>query len=70
MQWIAQCARRLREQWPRVDLALLEEIALELWRDERFAAIPGERAAAVWLAPLVCQTTVAGTQEGHVAAPR
>jgi hypothetical protein len=31
-QGVAQCARRLREQWPRVDLAMLEELALELWR--------------------------------------
>jgi|BarGraIncu00222A_1022003.scaffolds.fasta_scaffold116586_2 hypothetical protein len=52
-QWIAQCARRLRERWPRVDLAMLEEIALELWRDERLSALSGEQAAAAWLAPLV-----------------
>jgi hypothetical protein len=52
VQWIAQCARRLRERWPRVDLAVLEEAALELWWDERFRALPGERAAAAWLAPL------------------
>ena len=58
VQWIAQCARRLRERWPRVELAVLEEAALELWRDERLRALPGERAAAAWLAPL-CQA-VAG----------
>ena len=53
VQWIAQCARRLREQWPRVELVLLEEIALELWRDERLRALSGEQAATEWLAPLV-----------------
>jgi len=56
VQWIAQCARRLRERWPRVDLALLEATALELWRDDRLRALAGEQAAAAWLAPLVCQT--------------
>ena len=54
VQWIAQCARRLRERWPRVDLAVLEEAALELWRDEGLRALPGEQAAAAWLTPL-CQ---------------
>jgi hypothetical protein len=54
VQWVAQCARRLREQWPRVELAVLEEAALELWREERFRALPGDSAAAAWLAPL-CQ---------------
>jgi hypothetical protein len=53
VQWVAQCARRLREQWPRVELALLEEAALELWRDDRLRGLPGEQAAAAWLAPLV-----------------
>ena len=53
VQWVAQCAHRLREQWPRVELVLLEEIALELWRDERLRALSGEQAAAEWLAPLV-----------------
>jgi hypothetical protein len=53
VQWVSQCARRLREQWPRVELVLLEEIALELWRDERLRALSGEQAATEWLAPLV-----------------
>ena len=53
VQWVAQCARRLREQWPRVELAMLEEIALELWWDERLRALSGEQAATQWLAPLV-----------------
>jgi|NGEPerStandDraft_6_1074524.scaffolds.fasta_scaffold38638_1 hypothetical protein len=65
VQWIAQCARRLREQWPRVDLAVLEEAALELWRDDRLRALPGERAAREWLAPLV--STAAAPREGHRA---
>jgi len=59
VQWIAQCAHRLREQWPRVELAMLEEAALELWRDDRLRALPGEQAAAAWLAPL-CLTMVSG----------
>jgi hypothetical protein len=59
LQWIAQCARRLREQWPRVELALLEKAALELWRDDQLRALTGEQAAATWLTPL-CLTTMGG----------
>ena len=40
-------------------LATLEEIALELRRDDRLRAMPGEQAAAVWLTPL-CLTTMGG----------
>jgi hypothetical protein len=58
VQWVSQCARRLRKQWPRVELVLLEEIALELWRDKGLRALSGEQAAAEWLAPLV---SMAGT---------
>ena len=54
VQWLAQCAKRLRQQWPRADVASIEEAALELWSSVRLRELPGEEAAAIWLQPLQC----------------
>jgi hypothetical protein len=51
-QWIARCAHRLREQWPRADLLSLEEAALDLWRVEWLRSMGPTEAAALWLQPL------------------
>jgi hypothetical protein len=32
VQWVAQCAHRLRRQWPHADVGSIEETAIELWR--------------------------------------
>lgn len=53
VQWIAQCANRLREQWPRADPTSLEEAALELWRCDALRALDAAEAAKRWLAPLL-----------------
>ena len=42
--WVGWAAGRLREQWPRVDAATLQDTARELWRDETLRAI-GPRQA-------------------------
>ena len=52
VQWIAQCAHRLREQWPHADPTSLEEAALELWQCDSLRALAPREAAARWLAPL------------------
>lgn len=52
VQWLARCASRLRQQWPRADVASIDETALELWSAEWLREIPGEDAAALWLRPL------------------
>jgi hypothetical protein len=49
VQWVAQCARRLRERWPHADVTSLEEAAIELWSDEELRALPPVRAADEWL---------------------
>jgi len=54
VQWIAKCANRLRQQWPRADVASIDEAALELWRGEWLREMSGEEAAALWLRPLHC----------------
>lgn len=52
VQWVAQCAHRLRKRWPHADPRSLEEAATELWRNESLRALGGEQAALRWLAPL------------------
>jgi hypothetical protein len=52
VQWIAQCAHRLRAHWPHADLLSLEEAALELWRIEWLRSMGPVEAAALWLQPL------------------
>ena len=54
VQWLAHCAERLRQQWPRADVASIEETARELWNFECLRQMHGEEAAALWLQPLQC----------------
>ena len=54
VQWIAKCANRLREEWPRADVASIDETALELWQVDWLCEMSGEAAAALWLRPLHC----------------
>jgi hypothetical protein len=49
VQWVAQCAHRLRERWPHADPTSLEEAAAELWDDETLRAMPAAQAAESWL---------------------
>jgi hypothetical protein len=69
VQWIAQCANRLREQWPRADPTSLEEAALELWHCDALRSLAPAEAAARWLAPLLGGEPGAGPRDcTHVAA--
>ncbi|MDQ6638492.1 MAG: hypothetical protein M3Z15_02355 [Pseudomonadota bacterium] len=52
VQWVAQCARRLRRQWPRADLASIEDAARELWQIDWLREMAGDDAAELWLHPL------------------
>ena len=54
VQWLARCANRLRQQWPRADVTSIEEAALELWGAEWLRELRGEEAAEIWLQPLHC----------------
>jgi hypothetical protein len=47
--WVAQCARRLRQHWRTIDVASLEEVAGDLYRDERMRRLPPADAATAWL---------------------
>jgi hypothetical protein len=50
--WIAVCAHRLQRQWRTVDPDLLEEVAGDLWRDERLRTMAPDAAAIAWLEPV------------------
>jgi hypothetical protein len=53
-EWVAQCARRLRQHWRTIDLASLEEVARELYRDERMRFMSPADAAVAGLGLGVC----------------
>lgn len=52
-QWIAQCAERLHQRWTTVDLAMLEEVAMDLWKNTEYRTMEPIEAAASWLTPIV-----------------
>ncbi len=49
IQWIARCARRLREQWPHADPTSLDETASELLDEVPLRALAPELAAVTRL---------------------
>jgi hypothetical protein len=51
-QWIVQCAQQLQERWHSVDHAQLEEVAVDIWKDERLRVLEPAEAATAWLAPI------------------
>ncbi|MDM0049743.1 hypothetical protein [Variovorax sp. J22R115] len=50
--WIAACAHELHRRWRTVDPEQLDEIAADLWDDERLRAMSPVSAAVEWLAPV------------------
>ena len=48
-KWVAQCARRLREQWPHANPTSIDETAAELWHDEALSVLAPVDAAITWL---------------------
>lgn len=50
--WLIAMSERLQQQWPTIDPQRLDDLALDLWRDERLRAMPARDAAEVWLQPV------------------
>lgn len=50
--WLAVMSARLQQQWPTVDPGRLDDVALDLWRDEKLRALSPYRAANEWLRPI------------------
>ena len=51
-QWIAKCAERLHQRWTTVDQAMLEEVAMDLWKNTEYRVMEPEVAAGIWLNPI------------------
>ena len=47
--WISRCSERLQEQWPRIDVTRLDDLALDLSLDPKLRALEPTRAAVEWL---------------------
>ena len=51
-RWLAAVSARLQQRWPTIDPEQLDDLALDLWRDEKLRAMEPERAADEWLRPV------------------
>jgi len=51
-QWIAQFAERLHARWTTIDQAVLEEVAMDLWKRTEYRVMSPQEAADVWLNPI------------------
>jgi hypothetical protein len=51
-EWIGTVAERLQRQWPTIDPARLDDLAADLWQDQRLRALRPELAADDWLRPV------------------
>jgi hypothetical protein len=51
-QWIAQFAARLHTRWKTIDQAVLEEVAMDLWKRTEYRVMSPEEAADMWLNPI------------------
>jgi hypothetical protein len=49
------CAQKLHQRWVTIDAVQLEEVAMEIWKDERLRSLPPDEAASLWLAPVVAK---------------
>ncbi|HWT21680.1 MAG TPA: hypothetical protein VN280_22490 [Variovorax sp.] len=63
--WIAACAHRLQQRWHTVDPLELEDVARDLWRDQRLRAMLPDAAAAEWLRPITEKPRAAAPINGH-----
>lgn len=52
-EWIDKCSQRLQERWRTVDPERLEDLAFDLWGDERLRALDPVVAAEEWLRPVL-----------------
>jgi hypothetical protein len=49
-EWIVRCSARLHAQWPGITRELRDEVAGELYTQDRWRCCEPEQAAAEWLA--------------------
>jgi hypothetical protein len=49
LEWVARCSARLHAQWPRIGRPDRDEVARQLFDDERWRAKEPEEAALEWV---------------------
>lgn len=48
-EWVARCSARLHAQWPRLHREQRDEVARDLWNDEKWQQSEPEVAVVEWL---------------------
>jgi len=48
-EWVARCSARLHAQWPRLHREQRDEVARDLWNDQRWQQSEPEVAVVEWL---------------------
>ena len=48
-EWVARCSARLLGQWPRCQLEQSDQVARDLWNDQRWQHSEPEVAVVKWL---------------------
>jgi hypothetical protein len=48
-EWVARCSARLHAQWPRLQREQRDEVARDLWNDQRWQQSEPEVAVVEWL---------------------
>ena len=48
-EWVARCSARLHAQWPRLQREQRDEVARDLWNDQRWQHSEPEVAVVEWL---------------------
>lgn len=54
-EWIDKCSQRLQEHWRTIDPARLDDVAADLWADERLRPMDPAVAAEEWLRPVLIE---------------
>ncbi len=48
-EWVARCSARLHAQWPRLQREQRDEVARDIWKDQRWQHSEPEVAVVEWL---------------------
>jgi len=66
-EWIARCSARLQQQWRTVDPDQLDDLANDLWADEKLRRMPAELAAVEWLSQGIPLSAPGGEEAAQVS---
>lgn len=56
IEWQLRCSARLHAQWPRLARGQRDEVAVELWNEQRWREMEPEVAVVEWLRLGIPQT--------------